>query len=693
MKKRFIFLYCFCFSIVCFSQQFPVSKKTPTTITKHGISVQDDYSWLENMSADEVLNWRNAQNEVTNLHLEDIKKDYSSVSKIKEYNAYSSNGLPVKKGRYFYSMYRKDKNRGGALYYRKKIHDAPLEIANPYKIYKNEDAYIASYYPSKNSTLMALNISLNGSDKTEIRFADIDKLQVSDEVLTNIKSNLAWNSDIGIFYKKNANVHVFDKDSTFQLYYHKIGTLQKDDKLVFDTTKTEDSFWFLTVENKLIVVENNKEGTLQTFRQASLLDENFVLEEILENDPSDFDFINYRDGRIYFSTKEFDWGEVRSIDVNNKSDVKIVIPQIYTHLLTNTSFFEDYIVCQYRLPGKNYITVYDKNGGFVRKFEAPYGMNFRINFFNKETKDLFVTFYSFTIPYLNYTLNIETGKTNPFFTDYLPPKPTLFPFDHFETKSVTYKSRDGEDIPMTIVYKKGLLLDGNNPTLLKAYGGYGSVSGPSYNTGLLYFLEKGGVYAYAEIRGGGEKGSKWHLAGKGINKINTFNDFIDAAEFLIAQKYTSPNRLAITGGSHGGTVVGVAMTKRPELFKVAIPQMGAHDMVQFGKFSVGELNYKEFGNPEKVEEYKSLIGYSPYHNIQENVNYPVTLIITSENDDRVPPVHSYKFAARLQNRAAQKNPVYLETLSGSGHFGKSTYNGYVNQEADFYNFLLYHLNQ
>lgn len=695
MKKQFTFLLCFSFcSIICFSQRFPISKKAPTTITKHGVSVQDDYSWLENMTSDEVLNWRNAQNEVTNLHLEEIKKEWSSASKIKDYNAYASNGLPIKKGRYFYSMYRQDKNRGSSLFYRKKLNDIALEVANPYKIYKDENAYIANYLPSKNSKLMALNISLNGSDKTEIRFADMDKLAVSDEILTNIKgSNLAWNSDIGLFYKKNSNAHIFDKDSTFQLFYHKIGTLQKDDQLVFDTTKTENIFWFLTVENKLVVVEVNKAETLQTFRQASLSDENLVLEQFLENNPADFDFLNYRDGQIYFSTKEFDWGEVRSIDIKNKTEVKIVIPQIYTHLLTNTSIYDDYIVCQYRHQDKNYIIVYDKSGVFVRKFEAPYGMNFRINFLNRETKELFVSFYSFTIPYLNYTLNIETGKTNPFFTEYLPPKPTLFPFDHFETKSIVYKSRDGEDIPITIISKKGLSLDGNNPTLLKAYGGYGSVSGPNYNTGLLYFLEKGGVYAFAEIRGGGEKGRKWHLAGKGLNKINTFNDFIDAAEFLIAEKYTSPKKLAITGTSHGGTVVGVAMIKRPDLFKVAIPQMGVFDMAQFGRFSVGELNYKEFGNPEKENEYKSLIGYSPYHNIQENVNYPITLIITSENDDRVPPVHSYKFAAKLQNRFAQKNPIYLQTLGGSGHFGKSTYNGYIKQESNFYNFLLYHLNQ
>jgi len=319
-------------------------------------------------------------------------------------------------------------------------------------------------------------------------------------------------------------------------------------------------------------------------------------------------------------------------------------------------------------------------------------MDFAVNFYNPETRNLFVTFYSYTIPFLNYTLNLETGKSNPYFNNFLPPKPSLFPFDYFTTSTVTYKSRDNEDVPITIVHKKGLVLDGKNPTLLKAYGGYGAISGPSYDTGLLYFLEKGGVFAFAEIRGGGEKGLKWYKAGKKDKKTNTFNDFIDAAEFLIAQKYTSPERLAITRTSHGGMVVGAAMTLRPDLFKLVIPKMGVFDMAQYGKFSVGEINYYEYGDPENEKEYQSLVGYSPYNNIKEGINYPITLIITSDSDDRVPPVHSYKFAAKLQNRAAQQNLIYLKTISSSGHSGKkSNYNETIDEEADFYNFLLYHL--
>jgi prolyl oligopeptidase len=338
--------------------------------------------------------------------------------------------------------------------------------------------------------------------------------------------------------------------------------------------------------------------------------------------------------------------------------------------------------------------VYDADGKFIRRFDVPHNMDFSIRYFDKETKELYVAFYSYTISYLNYKLNLETGKTGIYLNEYIEPKPSLFTFDHFETKTVNYKSRDNKNVPITIVHKKGLKLDGNNPTLLKAYGGFGGISGPSYDTGLLYFLEKGGIYAYAEIRGGGDKGRKWHQDGMGLKKINTFNDFIDAAEYLITEKYTNPNKLAITGGSQGGLLVGVAMTQRPELFKVAIPEVGVYDMAKFNDYTIGKHHTDEYGNPDVEEDFIAMMQYSPYHNIKEDVNYPITLIITSENDDRVPPIHSYKFAAKLQNRTVQKNPIYLKVQRNSGHYGKiSTYNDCIEEKADFYNFLLFHLNQ
>ncbi|MGC4041066.1 MAG: prolyl oligopeptidase family serine peptidase [Flavobacterium sp.] len=432
--------------------------------------------------------------------------------------------------------------------------------------------------------------------------------------------------------------------------------------------------------------------TLSNYYQASLSDPDFTLTKFLETKNNDIRFLTYMNGRVYYSSKEFDWGEIRSFNIDNRNDETVIVPQIYSQLLLNSYFADEYIFCLYRSPGKSYIRVYDISGKFIRKFDSPEGTEFEGNFYDEDSKSLYVTANSYIYAEQVYKLNVATGESNVYFNQYIKAKPTIFPVGYFEIRNVTFKSRDNKDVPITIIHKKGISLNGNNPTLLKAYGGFGLVTTQHLSLGLLGFLENGGVFAFAEIRGGGEKGIKWEKDGKGLKKMNSFNDFIDAAEYLIREKYTSPSKLGITGTSYGGLVVAVAMTKRPELFKVVIPRMGILDMAKYDQFTNGKYHFDEYGNPAVKEEFASLLHYSPYYNIDEKTNYPTTLVITSENDDRVPPLHSYKFAARLQNRESQKNPIYLESFSDSGHSGQvSTYDDYVKSEADFYNFLSYHL--
>lgn len=681
-------------SVVLLGQPAVKLEKSTQKLERFGTRFDDDYVSLENYSSKQVKDWVDLQNQATAAEIEKIGDKKSIVSTLKEYDRLSTNSLPQKKGKYFYGMYRRDKDEPSVLMMTKSLRHLLVEVVNPYKIFKDKNVFISGYTPSKNSRYLAYKISRNGGDRQEIRFTDLDKLDPLDDVLSNVKfSNMAWNGDKGIFYKKNSNQEVFARDSTYLLYYHKLGQPQAQDELVFDATKSESSIRFFTKQGKLFIIESSKDESTHNYYYTPTDTEVFVLKKFLENEPDDFDFLDYADNRIYFANKDFDWGEVRSFDINNRKDEKVLIPQIYSHLLVDTDFLEDYVICTYKTLGKYYLSVYGKDGNFIRKFDAPPGMSFDINFYDNESKCLFVSFFSYTLSFHNFKLNLETGDASPFFTDYSRPKPTLFPLDYFETKTITYKSRDNKDVPITIVHKKGIKLDGNNPTLLSAYGGFGSVSGPHFDTGLVYFLEKGGVYAYAEVRGGGEKGRHWHRDGKGLKKANTFNDFIDGAEFLIKEKYTSAQKLAITGGSQGGLLVGVAMTQRPDLFKVVIPKMGAFDMIKFQDYTVGKYHVDEYGDVATEAGFRSLLSYSPYHNIKEDVNYPTTLIITSENDDRVPPIHSYKFAARLQNRAAQKNPIFLKTLGNSGHYGKvSTYQERVEEKAAFYSFLLYYLN-
>ena len=695
MQKIYVAITCFFILQTIVSQVNPSTKKVPYTFTKQNITIQDDYAWLENTNSEEVANFVTKQNEFSEDHLKKVTKATNFLFKIKDYDYLSTNSLPVKNRKYYYSMYRLDKKKPSVLHYRKNLTDLPLQLVDPYQIYKDENVLLNGYYPSKNSKYLAYKISPNGSDRHEIRFVDIPNQKYLDDVLKDIKfSNVSWNEDKGVFYKKNSNQNFFAKDSTYQLYYHNLRDDQEKDQLIFDTTKEESNFNFFVNGDKLFIKETNKEESASNYHFIDLKADTFKLEKFIDNDTSDFSFLYYKDEKVYFSSQKYDWGEVRSFNINNISEETSVVPQLYSNLLVNTYFTEDYIVCKYRNLGKNFIHIYKYDGSFVRKFEAPMAMDFSIRFLDAKTNELYVTFYSYTISYLNYKLNIINGETNVYYDSFIRPKPTLFPFDHFETKTITYKSRDGKEVPITIVHKKGIKLDGNNPTLLKAYGGFGVVSGVNYNVGLLHFIEKGGVYAFAEIRGGGEKGAKWHKDGKGLNKMNSFNDFIDGAEFLIKEKYTNSNKLAITGGSNGGLVVGVAMTQRPDLFKVVVPNVGVFDMVKFNDYTIAKYHIDEFGNPNIKSELEYLLSYSPYHNIKEDVNYPICLIITSENDDRVPPIHSYKFAVKLQNRAAQKNPIYLQVNDKAGHYGKvSNYENSVKKMDEFYSFIWEHLNE
>ena len=685
----FIFLY-----QLGFSQNNINTPKIPAAFTLHETTIIDDYSWLENIKSPTVKNWVKEQNLMSRTHLEKVVNTYDFEKTITNYNKLNTDYFPQKKGRYFFSRYFKDKDRPTSIYIRRKLDEAPEELIDTWAIYKNSNVLVENYYPSKSSDIVAFKVSTDGSDVKEVRFIKVFKKELYNDVLKNVKfSDVEWNLDLGVFYNKNTNQNRTEKDSTFQIMYHKLGTSQEEDVLVYDASKKKVSHDFFTTRDKLIVSEMDIKTGKTTYLKASLASEKFELELMFEKETNNFKLLNYKNDIVYFSSKDYDWGDVRSFHINKQEEVKVIVPQIYSHLLLYAYLTENYIFCVYKNLNKYSIRVYDYEGNFIRLFDAPDGMTFNIRYFDKETNNLFVEMHSYTIYTYNFKLNVTTGESSPYFNDYIKAKATLFPFNYFETKNTTYKSSDNKDIPITIVYKKGTVMDGNNPTLLEAYGGFGVVSLPNYSTSLLSFIEKGGIYAFAEIRGGGEKGNQWAANGRGLKKTNSFNDFIEAAEYLIREKYTSSNKLAISGGSNGGLVAGVAMTKRPDLFKVVIPKVGAFDMLKFDQFTIGSHHHKEYGNPKIKAEFDSLYSYSPYHNIKEGINYPITLIITSENDDRVPPLHSYKFAAHLQNRAAQKNPIYLLEYGDAGHYGQiSTYNYRIKKESEFYSFLWYHLN-
>ncbi len=688
MKYTFLFL-AFCAANLVHAQNYPATKKTPKPVTKHGITYTDEYVWLENVQDKETTTWLASQNALFAGHLKEINTVKAVNKKIKEYDAGSSYALPRKLGKYYYVRVRTSPDKPAQLHYMDKPDGMPQPLPDPLEDY-DAKAYLASYYPSDNTKWLAFAISPEGGDRQEVRLLDMEKKKFSKEVLTGLRPGVKWNKDDGLFYKQNTNKTAFAADSTFQLRYHALGTKQEDDSVIFDSSASKTHFTFGVNGDYLFITEKINTAANKNYYYLHTDSLSNAPVKFISNAAADFDFKYYFKGRFYYATQQYDWGEVRSRNLDG-SDEKVVIPQFYNQLLMSTLMFGDYVVCKYKTPGKYHLSVYDKDINFIRKYDLPPGHDCTIYFYNRDTNCMYMTISSYTLAAQNYTLNLETGEFKPFFSQVYKAKPTLFPLDYFESKTVTYKSRDGKDVPITIVHKKGLVMDGSNPALLKAYGGFGYISTPVYDTGLLYFLEQGGVFAYAEVRGGGEKGLKWHAAGRGKNKINSINDVVDAAEFLIAEKYTSSAKLAFSGVSHGGMLATGAMVQKPELFRVVLSEMGVTDLPTAMQQTVGSYHKDEFGDTEVKEDYAAMLAYSPYQNVKEDVNYPVTLLITGENDDRLPPYQSYKFAAKLQNRPAQKNPVYLKTIAKAGHAGSVNYKANTNDDAEFYSFLLYHL--
>jgi prolyl oligopeptidase len=456
IMTRYLFLLLFV-SITVFSQHKIETKKVSTTLSKHGITIQDDYTWLENTSNKEVIDWITLQNNVSEQKLTEVVKNHNFSFKIKDYDYLSTYSLPSKNGKYFYNTYRIDKNKPGVLYYRESLNDLGKPLVDPYDVYKDANVVLLGYYPSKNSKYLAFRISPNGSDRHEIKFRDFVNKKYLNDVLTDIKfSSVAWNVDKGVFYKKNSNKEFFARDSTYQLFYHKIGDVQSKDQLVFDTSNTKSNFSFFTKKNKLYISEVSEDETTKNYYYTELDNEQFDFKNFVKEDKTNFEYLNIVADKFYFSDEKYPWGNVSYFDINNRSESTILIPQVYSHLLIGATFLDNYIICKYNNMGKYYMSIYDYTGKFIRKFEAPHSMDFQIRFFDEKTNELFVTFYSYTIPSLNYKLNITTGANDIYFNEFIQPKPTLFPFNYFETKIITYKSRDNKDIPIVIIHKKEL---------------------------------------------------------------------------------------------------------------------------------------------------------------------------------------------------------------------------------------------
>jgi prolyl oligopeptidase len=562
-------------------------------------------------------------------------------------------------------------------------------IVDPNYISRTDLVRIKGYWVSKDSKYLAYQFSRNGSDWAELKVVRLHDAQHIDDHLVNLRySNIAWKDD-GFYYSTYPRTDQFGKAVGQQVYYHKIGTEQSEDELVFYRKNPTVSFDYQASSNErfFILEEENDEHGIYNIFYIDFESDQKALTPLLMNIDYTVSIHDSHEGKFIATTSyQANNGYIFEIDPETPTEWRAIAPEYDEALLTGIATFKDRIIAIYQTKEFPALIVFDYKGEILYTLELPIASSIGRLSGNWDEDDLLFTFTSYTIPSVVFKFNIRS-----YYKELLKQTGVTFDWDKIVYEERECVTEDSVSIPIVIVHHKDMKLDGNNPTILKAYGGYGIISKPSFNPGIVHFVLDGGVFAFAKIRGGGDKGLEWSEAGEGMLKQNSINDFIDVAEFLMDERYTNVDKLASMGASNGGMVVAAAAISRPDLFKAVVPQVAPLDMIRLEEFTVGQYNREEYGTVTDSSSFVNLLSYSPYHGIKKDVNYPAMLIVTSENDDRVPPFHSYKFAAALQNRDAQQNPILIKVEADAGHYGAVTRNSNIDELADAFGFIMYEL--
>jgi prolyl oligopeptidase len=679
--------------------RYPDTKRIDHTDTYHGVTVADPYRWLEDdvRKSEDVKNWVEAENRVTEAYFKGIPEREQIRKRLTELWNYEKQSAPAKHGgRYFFSENDGLQNQSVLLVSEKLGGDARV-LLDPNLWSRDGTVAVGGTSVSDDGRYLAYAVNDAGSDWQTWRVLDVGSGKLLPDELKWVKfSDATWTKDGRGFYysrfdepKKGAEFQDLNKDQ--KLMYHRLGTPQSDDELVYKRPDHPDwNFAASVTDDGRYLVITISVGTDDRYRvvRLNLAEPGAKPVDIIDNFDNEYSFIDNDGPLFYFKT---DWsaprGRVIAIDIRQprRAEWKEIIPQA-KESLTGIGLVGNQFVANYLKDAHTQVKLYTPEGKFIREVEFP-GLGTAAGFGGKRTDtETFYTFTSFNTPPTIYRYDLLTGKS----TLYRKSKAKVNP-DDYEVKQVFYTSKDGTKVPMFITAKKGLKLDGTNPTLLYGYGGFNISLTPAFSVGVLSWLEMGGVYAQPNLRGGGEYGQEWHKAGTKLKKQNVFDDFIAAAEYLIKEKYTRPDKLAIRGGSNGGLLVGAVMTQRPELFGACLPAVGVMDMLRFQKFTAGRYWVDDYGSSDDAAEFKVLFSYSPYHNIKKGTKYPATLVLTADTDDRVVPGHSFKFLAALQYAQAGDAPVLgrIETRAGHGA-GKPTAK-IIDEYADEWAFLVKNL--
>ncbi len=672
---------------------YPVTKKVEQQDVYHGTSIADPYRWLEDANSAETKEWVDAQNKVTQAYLGQIGERSAIKERLTKLWNYERYSVPYKEsGRYFYSRNNGLQNQS-ALYTMKSLSDEPRLLLDPNTLAADGTVALAGTAVSPDGKYLAYGTAASGSDWNEWKVRDIDTGKDLDDHLKWVKfSGASWTKDgKGFFYSrydapeeaaKLAGINYFQK-----LYFHKVGTPQSEDTLVYDRPDEKEWGFGGEVSNdgKYLIITATK-GTAPKYRifYKDLTKQGSKVVPLIDQFEASYNFIDNDGPVFYFSTdKKATRSRLVAIDTRKPAEKnwKEIVPET-AQTLVGASMVNKQFIVQYLADARSMVKIVDRKGKLVREIALP-GIGSASGFNGKPgDSETFYSFTGFTNPTTIYRLDMKTGASTVF------RKPTVdFDPNAYETRQQFYTSRDGTKVPMFIVSKKGLKLDGSNPTYLYGYGGFNVSLTPGFSPANLAWMEMGGVYVVANLRGGGEYGEAWHAAGTKLQKQNVFDDFIGAAEWLVANKVTSPAKLAIGGGSNGGLLVGAAMTQRPELFGAAIPQVGVLDMLRFHKFTIGWAWISDYGSSENADEFKALVKYSPLHNLKAGACYPATMITTADHDDRVVPAHSFKFAAAAQAAQAGAAPILIRIDVKAGHGAGKPTTKQIEEVADRWGFL------
>lgn len=672
--------------------QYPETKKGETIDTYFDTKVNDPYRWLEDDKSSETGAWVKAENEVTYGYLDKIPFREELKKRMEKLWNFEKIGAPFTEGKFTYYS----KNNGlqnQSVIYRKGEKGKDEIFLDPNTFSKDGTTSLGGLNFSKDGSKAAYSISEGGSDWRKVIIIDAVSKKVLEDTIVDVKfSGVSWLGNKGFYYSsydKPKGSELSAKTDQHKLYFHKLGTSQKDDKIIFGADqKRRYVGGYVTEDDRYLVISaaNSTYGNELYIKDLSKPDSPIIT--IVDNFNSDNQIIENEGSKLFIDT---DLGapnkRIVTVDVSNPKpeNWKDFIKETENVLAPSTG--SGYFFANYTKDAVSLVLQYDYNGKLVREIKLPAVGTAGGFGGKKEEKILYYSFTNYTTPGTVFSFDPKSGKSE------IYQKPVVdFKSEDYESKQVFYTSKDGTKIPMIITYKKGLKLNGKNPTILYGYGGFNISLTPGFSIANAVWMENDGVYAVANLRGGGEYGKKWHDAGTKLKKQNVFDDFIAAAEYLIAQKYTSSDFLAIRGGSNGGLLVGATMTQRPDLMKVALPAVGVMDMLRYNAFTAGAGWAFDYGTAQDSKEmFEYLKGYSPVQNVKKGVHYPATMVTTGDHDDRVVPAHSFKFAAELQEKQTGDNPVLIRIDVKAGHGAGKSVAATIQENVDIQAFTLYNM--